>query len=72
MDVAESIAGYIGTLEPLERMIAVMEQRRNAAYHQVEQHRANLGDRLRQAVAQVEDAEFRELDDEPAEQRRAA
>jgi hypothetical protein len=27
---------------------------------------------LRQAVAQVEDAEFREVDDEPAEQKRAA
>jgi hypothetical protein len=72
IDVAESIAENIGTLEPLERMIAVMEQRRNAAYHQAEQHRANLGDRLRQAVAQVEDAEFHEVDDEPAEQKRAA
>lgn len=72
IDVAKSIAGYIDTLEPLERVIAVMEQRRNAAYHQIEQHRANLGDRLRQAVAQVEDAEFREPDDEPAAQKRAA
>ena len=72
IDVAKSIAENIGTLEPLERMIAVMEQRRNAAYHQAEQHRANLGDRLRQAVAQVEDAEFHEVDDEPAEQKRAA
>jgi hypothetical protein len=71
-DVATSIAANIGTLEPLERMIAVMEQRRNAAYHQVEQHRANLGDRLRQAVEQVEDAEFHEVDDEPAEQKCAA
>jgi hypothetical protein len=72
IDVAKSIAGHIGTLEPLERMIAVMEQRRNAAYHQVEQRRANLGNRLRQAVKQVEDAEFRELDDESAEEKRAA
>ena len=71
-DVATSIAANIGTLEPLERMIAVMEQRRNATYHQVEQHRANLGDRLRQAVEQVEDAEFHEVDDEPAEQKHAA
>jgi hypothetical protein len=72
MDVAKGIAGNIHTLEPLERMIASMEQRRNAAYHQAEQHRANLGNRLRQAVSQVEDAEFRELDDQPTEQRRAA
>jgi hypothetical protein len=72
IDVAKSIAANIDTLEPLERMIAMMEQRRNAAYHQAEQHRANLGNRLRQAVEQVEDAEFRELDGEPAEQKRAA
>ena len=71
-DVAKSIAGNIDTLEPLERMIAMMEQRRNAAYHQAEQHRANLGNRLRQAVEQVEDAEFRELHHEAAEQKRAA
>jgi hypothetical protein len=49
IDVAKSIAANIDTLEPLERMIAMMEQRRNAAYHQAEQHRANLGNRLRQA-----------------------
>jgi hypothetical protein len=72
IDVAKSIAANIDTLEQLERMIAMMEQRRNAAYHQAEQHRANLGNRLRQAVEQVEDAEFRELDGKPAEQKRAA
>ena len=71
-EVASVIASNVDTLQQLERMIAVMEQRRNAAYHQVEQHRANLGDRLRQAVAQVEDAEFRELGDESTEQKRAA
>ena len=71
-DVASVIAANIDALEPLERMIATMEQRRNAAYHQAEQHRANLGNFLRQAVEQVEDVEFRELDGEPAEQKRAA
>lgn len=55
MDVAKSIAAHIHTLEPLERMIALMEQRRNAAYYQADQHRANLGNRLRQAVSQVEE-----------------
>jgi hypothetical protein len=71
-DVARSIAANIHTLEPLERMIASMEQRRNGAYHQAEQHRANLGNRLRQAVTQVEDAEFHQLDDAPTEQERVA
>lgn len=66
------LAGNIHTLELLERMIALMEQRRNAAYHQAEQRRVNLGNRLRQVVTQVEDAEFRELDDQPKEQKRVA
>jgi len=72
MDLAKGVAENIHTLELLERTIASMEQRRNAAYHQAEQHRANLGDRLRRVVARVEDAEFRELHDQPTEQRRVA
>jgi hypothetical protein len=72
MDLAKGVANNIHTLELLERMIALMEQRRNAAYHQAEQRRVNLGNRLRQVVTQVEDAEFRELDDQPKEQKRVA
>ena len=72
INVAKGIAENIHTLELLERTIASMEHRRNAAYHQAEQRRANFGNRLRQVVIQVEDAEFRELDDQPTEQRRVA
>jgi len=71
MDLARGVAENIHTLELLERTIASMEQRRKAAYHQAEQRRVNLGNRLRQTVAQVEDAEFCELDDQPTEQRSA-
>jgi len=72
MNVVKGIAENIHSLDLLERMIASMEQRRNAAYDRAEQRRVNLGNRLRQTVAQVEDAEFRELDDQPTEQRRMA
>ena len=48
-----------------------MEQRRNSSYLLAEQHRVNLGNRLRRAVEQVEDAEFCELDDETPEEKRA-
>jgi hypothetical protein len=72
MDLAKGVAKNIHTLEQLERTIALMEQRRNAAYYQAEEHRANLGNRFRQAITQVEDAEFRELDDQPTGQRGAA
>jgi len=67
--IASVIAIAIGKLEPLDGMIAMMEQRRNAAYRQAEQHRINLGNR--RAVEQVEDAEFRELSDETSEEKRA-
>jgi hypothetical protein len=70
-DLASVIAANIGTLETLDGMIAMMEQRRNAAYRQAEQHRINLGNRLRRAVEQVEDAEFRELANETSEEKRA-
>jgi hypothetical protein len=69
--IASVIAINIGKLEPLDGMIAMMEQRRNAAYRQAEQHRINLGNRLRRAVEQVEDAEFRELANETSEEKRA-
>jgi hypothetical protein len=32
----------------------------------------NLGNRLRRAIEQVEDAEFRELNDQPSDENRAA
>jgi hypothetical protein len=70
--LASLIAINIGKLEPLDGMIARMEQRRNASYLQAEQHRVNLGSRLRRAIEQVEDAEFRELKDEPSDENRAA
>jgi hypothetical protein len=72
MDLAKGVAENIHTLEQLERTVALMEQRRNAAYYQAEEHRANLGNRFRQAITQVEDTEFRELGDQPTEQRGAA
>jgi hypothetical protein len=72
MNLAKGVAENIHSLELLERMIASMEQRRNAAYHQAEQRRVNLGNRLRQVVTQVEDAEFRELDEQPTEQKHVA
>jgi hypothetical protein len=71
-DLASVIAANIDKLETLDWMIARMEQRRNAAYRQAEQHRINLGNRLQRAVAQAEDTEFRELNDQPSDENRAA
>ena len=61
--VANVVANNINTLERIDRMVMTMEARRNAAYREIERHRIGLGERLRRAVEQVEDAEFREVDE---------
>ena len=53
-------------------MVMTMEARRNAAYREAERHRLGLGERLRRAAEQVEDAELREIDNAPGEHERAA
>jgi hypothetical protein len=77
-DIASIVAINIDALERIDRLVMTMEARRNAAYREAERHRIGLGARLRRAAAQVEDAEFREVDnatgedEAPGEQERAA
>jgi hypothetical protein len=71
-DIASIVAIHTKVLERIDRMVMTMEARRNAAYHQAERHRIGLGERLRRAAEQVEDAEFREVDDATGEQKDAA
>jgi hypothetical protein len=59
-------------LERIDRMVMTMEARRNAAYREAERYRIGLGERLRRAAEQVEDAELREVDDAPSEHEGAA
>ena len=63
MAIADVVAININQIERIDRMVMTMEARRNAAYREVERHRIGLGERLRRAVEQVEDAEFREVDE---------
>jgi hypothetical protein len=70
--LANIVAININTIERIDRMVMTMEARRNAAYHEAERHRIGLGEQLRRAAEQVEDAEFREVDDALREQERAA
>ena len=61
--LANTVAININDIERIDRMVMTMEARRNAAYREIERHRIGLGERLRRAVEQVEDAEFREVDE---------
>jgi hypothetical protein len=49
------------TAERIDRMIAGHEARRNVALREIDRHRATLGAALRQAAAEVLDAEFKEI-----------
>jgi hypothetical protein len=69
--LTSSVTFNIQLIERLDRMIASMEARRNAACHEADRHRANLGTLLRRAAEEVEDAEFSEVE-EPGEQKHAA
>jgi hypothetical protein len=71
-DVARVIARNIDALERIDRMVMTMEARRNAAYREAERYRIGLGEQLRRATEQVEDAEFREVADPPGKHEHAA
>jgi hypothetical protein len=71
-DIASIVAVNIKVLECIDHMVMTMEARRNAAYREAERHRIGLGERLRRAAEQVEDAEFREVEDATGEQKHAA
>jgi hypothetical protein len=60
--MAETLEGKIDSFERFDRMLASSEARRNNALREIERHRAALGAALRQAIDEVQDAEFRDVD----------
>jgi hypothetical protein len=70
--VARGFRCQIGDLERLERIVMMIEARRDKALRQLEERRVTLGARARRAVQQIEDAEFRVIEAEPLEAKRAA
>jgi hypothetical protein len=61
-DLAATITSNIAMIERIDRLIATYEARRNAALREAERHRVNLGNRVRRATEEIEDAEFSEID----------
>jgi hypothetical protein len=61
--LAAAVTNRLDTLERLHRIIGGREHRLDAVYRLAQQHRANLGSLLRPTAEQVQDAEFREVDD---------
>ena len=60
--MAETLEGKIDSFERFDRLLASSEARRNNALREIERHRSALGAAVRQAMDEVEDAEFRDVE----------
>ena len=60
--MAETLEGKIDSFERFDRLLASSEARRNNALREIERHRAAFGAAVRQAIDEVQDAEFRDVD----------
>jgi hypothetical protein len=60
--MAETLEDKIEPFERFDRLLASSEARRNNALREIERHRAALGAAVRQAIDEVQDAEFRDVD----------
>ena len=56
--MAMALAKKIDEFERIDRMILHAEIRRDAVLREIDRHRATLGQKLRNAVEQIHDAEF--------------
>src|SRR6185437_15794430 len=59
--MAEALSGALDAYERVDRMVASAEARRNNALREIDRHRSALGAGVRQAIDEVEDAEFRDV-----------
>jgi hypothetical protein len=60
--MAEALASKIESFERLDRMLASSEARRNNALREIDRHRAALGAAMRQAIDEVQEAEFHDVE----------
>ena len=60
--MAETLEDKIEPFERFDRLLASSEARRNNALREIERHRAAFGAAVRQAIDEVQDAEFRDID----------
>ena len=60
--LAEALSSKIDAFERIDRMLASSEARRNNALREIDRHRSALGAAVRQAMDEVEDVEFRDVE----------
>jgi hypothetical protein len=59
---AKTVESKLDSFERLDRMSASAEARRNNALREIDRHREALGGAVRQAIDEVQDAEFRDVE----------
>ena len=60
--MAEALSIKIDLAEGIDRMLASNEARRNNALREIDRHRETLGSAVRQAIEEVEDAAFSDVE----------
>src|SRR5271166_376781 len=60
--MAETLESKIDSFERFDRMLASSEARRNNALREIDRHREALGAAARQAINEIEDAQFRDVE----------
>lgn len=67
-----TLSHYLREFEPIDRLIASAETRRNAALRELDRHRAALAERLRETIGRIEDRtiEGRLVEGDPAGEER--
>jgi hypothetical protein len=72
MVIAEVLRRNISPIERIDTMIAMAEARRIAILREIGRHRATLANSLRRNTEQIEDAEYRVLEDKARPESRSA
>ena len=70
--LAQTLAAEIDHVDRIDRMIMSAEARRNVALREIDRHRAALGEQLRRATQDIEDAEFKVIAAKDEKETRAA
>src|SRR5262249_7210316 len=61
--LAQTFCLKVNDIERIEHMMALAEARRNATLREIDRHRQTLGQKLRRGPQQLEDGQFRVIED---------
>jgi hypothetical protein len=70
--MARGWTNAIDEIERIDRLMTIAETRRNDSLHEIDRHRAALGEAVRRNVQEVEDAEFEVIETTRREGKSAA